>query len=76
MMSSGASCAVGVTAWLAERQNYSGSPIGSGDFYAYGHFTQIMRPTTTKMGCGISGDFLACEYYPAGNKVGQKLVRY
>jgi hypothetical protein len=39
-----------------------------------GHFTQIVWPTTTEIGCGIassaSNDYLVCRYAPTGNKDG------
>jgi uncharacterized protein YkwD len=42
-----------------------------------GHYTQLIWPTTTKLGCakasGGGNDFLVCRYDPAGNVAGFKL---
>jgi hypothetical protein len=37
-------------------------------------FTQLIWPTTTKVGCAISGDIVACEYDPHGNIMGAPLT--
>jgi Cysteine-rich secretory protein family len=43
-----------------------------------GHYTQIIWPGTTRVGCGIAHsrqhDFLVCRYSPAGNVMGQRLL--
>ena len=36
-----------------------------------GHFTQMVWKSTEKLGCGVSGEYLTCRYYPPGNYVGQ-----
>ena len=42
-----------------------------------GHYTQIIWPGTTHVGCGISSnrgnDFLVCRYSPPGNVTGQRV---
>lgn len=42
-----------------------------------GHYTQIIWPGTTHVGCGISSnrgnDFLVCRYSPPGNVMGQRV---
>ena len=42
------------------------------------HFTQIVWPTTTEIGCGLasgaSSDYLVCRYAPTGNKDGVLLT--
>lgn len=50
-------------------------------FQGWGHFTQVVWPSTTNIGCGSaacgpgtsigSGYFVACMYYPPGNYIGQ-----
>ena len=43
----------------------------SRDWSAVGHYTQIIWPTTTRVGCGLASsrghDVLVCRYAPAGN---------
>lgn len=63
-----------VNAWYAEQKNYSYSrPHFS---YNTGHFTQVVWRGTQKLGCGYvacngihgtPGNYLVCEYSPAGN---------
>lgn len=46
----------------------------TGTWSDVGHYTQIVWPTTTHVGCAMasnrSDDFLVCRYWPAGNIVG------
>lgn len=62
-----------VEAWGDERKDYN---FGKGDFTeGTGHFTQLVWKDTTDVGCGttLCGDrgwFLACEYWPRGNVIG------
>ena len=43
-----------------------------------GHYTQIVWPTTTEIGCGLassaSSDYFVCRYAPTGNKDGIALA--
>ena len=43
----------------------------SGNWETVGHYTQMVWPTTTRVGCAVasnaSNDFLVCRYSPAGN---------
>ena len=43
----------------------------SGNWEDVGHYTQMVWPTTTRVGCAIASnsqnDFLVCRYSPAGN---------
>jgi hypothetical protein len=70
-------CAKAVNAWFEEYKFYNGGKIGEGDFGAYGHFTQLIWPETTEVGCArvtvgpVSN--VVCEYRPPGNFVGQRL---
>jgi hypothetical protein len=64
----------GVDAWGDERDKYDFSQPGFDE--ATGHFTQLVWNTTTAVGCGRKlcgerGWFLACEYWPRGNVIGQ-----
>ena len=49
----------------------------TGDWSAVGHYTQIIWPTTTRLGCGQASngraDFLVCRYAPAGNIDGRRV---
>ncbi|KAL8690836.1 MAG: hypothetical protein Q9218_003816 [Villophora microphyllina] len=62
--------------WVNEKGNYHGEKIGEGDFGSYGHYTQVIWPTTTNVGIGMaqSGDggvFIVGRYSPPGNWSGQ-----
>ncbi|KNA13995.1 hypothetical protein SOVF_111560 [Spinacia oleracea] len=66
-----------VAAWVAEKQwyNYSNNSCISG--YQCGHYTQIVWKQTKLVGCSKiicdTGDsFITCEYYSAGNYVGER----
>lgn len=63
-----------VNAWYAESKNYS--YFNPGFSYNTGHFTQMVWKATKKLGCayvtcngknGTPGNYLVCEYSPAGN---------
>jgi hypothetical protein len=47
----------------------------SGNWERVGHYTQMVWPTTTRVGCAIASnaqnDFLVCRYSPAGNVMGR-----
>jgi uncharacterized protein YkwD len=70
------SCANANSMWLAERVLYRGQAVGSGNFAGYGHFTQMMWPSTTSVGCGISSGVVVCHYSPPGNMLGTRLTQY
>ena len=46
----------------------------TGDVSHVGHYTQIVWPTSQRVGCATASnranDFLVCRYWPAGNVVG------
>ena len=50
----------------------------TGDWHQVAHFTQIVWPTTTEIGCGLaasaSTDYFVCRYAPTGNKDGVDLA--
>ncbi|KAL2421216.1 hypothetical protein ABEF95_006454 [Exophiala dermatitidis] len=70
-----------VEAWGDERRDYDFSNSDPTGFTEEtGHFTQLVWKSTQATGCGwtncngknnVSGVFLVCEYWPAGNIVGQ-----
>jgi hypothetical protein len=62
-----------------EKNNYKGRPISmDGNFYNYGHYTQMVWRTTREIGCAVAkrkdmpGYIAVCRYSPAGNMIGQK----
>ncbi|KAI9203479.1 CAP domain-containing protein [Polychytrium aggregatum] len=71
------SCKQAVASWGAESVNYHGEVIPQGSFELYGHYTQIVWKTTKTVGCavGVTSDpfpyTVVCNYFPAGNIVGQ-----
>ena len=65
--------------WASERRMFSAGifPAVSrtGNWADVGHYTQIVWPTTTRVGCALASnaraDFLVCHYSPAGNVDGR-----
>lgn len=49
----------------------------TGNWADVGHFSQMIWPTTTRLGCAIASnaraDFLVCRYGPAGNIDGRRV---
>jgi hypothetical protein len=49
----------------------------TGNWADVGHYSQMIWPTTTQMGCAIASspahDFLVCRYAPAGNVDGRRV---
>ena len=49
----------------------------NGNWTAVGHYTQMIWPDTTAVGCALhkvpGGDYLVCRYSPAGNVQGQRI---
>ncbi|KAI7787541.1 scp-like extracellular protein [Diaporthe eres] len=76
-MSSGdASLTDATHAWLNEKPNYHGENIPDGDFGSYGHYTQCIWPTTTKVGIASAkasdgATYIVGRYTPPGNWMGQ-----
>jgi hypothetical protein len=46
----------------------------NGDWHAVAHYTQIVWPTTTEIGCAVASsattDYFVCRYAPTGNRDG------
>lgn len=49
-----------------------------GDWHSVGHYTQIIWPTTTQVGCALASsattDYFVCRYDPKGNQDGTYLA--
>jgi uncharacterized protein YkwD len=67
--------------WAAESQLFRAGRFPDvsthGGWTAVGHFTQMIWPSTTHVGCAIArnqtDDYLVCRYRPAGNIIGTNL---
>lgn len=65
--------------WLNERRYFVPGTFPNvsttGDWYQVGHFSQMLWPTTTTVGCargvGAASSWLVCRYNPGGNKDGK-----
>lgn len=60
--------------WASERRWFSPGyfpNVSSRGWAAVAHYTQIIWPTTTRVGCALASnaraDYLVCHYSPAGN---------
>ena len=64
-----------VAAWSSEKRNfYPGifpNVSRTGDWYDVSHYTQVIWPTTKRIGCALASnrttDYLVCRYSPKGN---------
>jgi hypothetical protein len=71
-----------VGGWSSERRLFRPGTFPnvsrSRSWHDVGHYTQMIWPTTTRVGCGIASargnDVLVCRYGPAGNVDGSLLV--
>ncbi|MEK8020524.1 MAG: CAP domain-containing protein [Candidatus Parabeggiatoa sp.] len=62
--------------WDTEKQYYRGQALSSSNWYASGHYTQMVWRDTRYMGCGQSqcnGSLIVvCNYDPPGNYMGRR----
>ncbi|KAK2608053.1 hypothetical protein N8I77_006689 [Diaporthe amygdali] len=64
-------------AWVGEKDKYNGEAItGSGNFEEYGHYTQVIWASTSKVGMAVASDgsggyYVVARYNPAGNIIGE-----
>ncbi|KAH6602987.1 hypothetical protein BASA61_000555 [Batrachochytrium salamandrivorans] len=74
-------CEHGLQTFFAVHNSYDGHPIAvNALFICYGHYTQLVWPSTTAVGCGVArnndGQYLVCHYNPAGNVIDQRAPVY
>ena len=68
-----------IASWLAERMAFVPGifPNNSrtGNWLHISHYSQVIWPTTTRIGCGMASgggnNYLVCRYSPKGNRDGQ-----
>lgn len=68
--------------WVSERRLFRAGvfPVVSrtGNWRDVGHYTQIVWPSTQRVGCALAtnarNDYLVCHYWPAGNVHGLPMV--
>lgn len=67
-----------VGAWVSEARMFNTGVFPTvsrtGNWQDIGHYTQIVWPTTQRVGCALAtnarNDYLVCRYWPAGNVQG------
>jgi hypothetical protein len=70
-----------IGAWVSERRMFVPGVFPrvsrTGRWSEVGHYSQMIWPATTRVGCAIassrSADFLVCRYAPAGNIDGRRV---
>lgn len=68
-----------VDRWASEKKFYHGDILTDKNYHLFGHYTQIIWSSTTKIGCAVaiskSGKhYWVCLYSTAGNVLGQRAV--
>lgn len=63
-------------AWLNEKEKYTYSKLGDGNWMETSHYTQMIWSTTKEMGMGVAtcpsgGVVIVANYSPAGNMSGE-----
>jgi pathogenesis-related protein 1 len=63
--------------WYSEKEKYTNGVLTQANWYATGHYTQMIWSNTQQVGigqarCAGGGSVIAAEYYPPGNYMGQK----
>jgi uncharacterized protein YkwD len=65
----------GTPYWVAEKPNWHGGVLTNENWYATGHYTQMVWRNTQEVGCGVANDggssILVCHYNPPGNEIGK-----
>jgi hypothetical protein len=71
-----------VGGWSSEQKDFVPGVFPAvsraGSWEKVGHYTQMVWPSTTRVGCAIASnatrDYLVCRYSPAGNVMGRSLL--
>lgn len=68
---------VATNSWYKEKKLYKGGVLTPKNWYASGHYTQIVWHSTTKMGMGVAVSatgkvYVVCNYFPHGNVLGER----
>lgn len=71
-----------VGSWASEKRIFSAGVFPAvarnGNWHEVGHYTQMIWPTTQRVGCALAtnaaADYLVCRYSPAGNVIGSPLL--
>lgn len=70
-----------IASWSSEKRNFRPGVFPNvsrnGSWHGVGHYTQIVWPTTTRVGCGLRSsadrDYLVCRYSSPGNIIGDRI---
>ena len=70
-----------LASWASEKRMFVAGVFPAvnrkGGWQEVGHYTQMIWPTTQRVGCALAGssavEYLVCRYYPAGNVIGTPL---
>ena len=64
-----------VSLWADEKRSYVFARVTASHAKQSGHYTQMIWPTTTRIGCALASnrgsDYLVCLYSPKGNVDGR-----
>ncbi|KAF3806039.1 Pathogenesis-related protein PR-1 type [Colletotrichum gloeosporioides] len=66
-----------VNAFVSEKSEYNGETISSTNYMSFGHYTQVVWKSTTKVGMATATDssgatYVVARYSPPGNYIGEK----
>ncbi|KPM45259.1 hypothetical protein AK830_g1268 [Neonectria ditissima] len=66
-----------VAAFVEEKSSYNGETISESNYMTFGHYTQVIWKSTTKVGMAIASGtngktYVVARYSPPGNYIGEK----